>query len=148
MQVLKNQGPSHKTDRDVFNEKPSHEEQTIATAQPTKTKLGTAAILRTALRDVQIKLFPELVLKSVEGFVTHSRNGCYDDVIFHRIIKALMMQTEDPLGDDAGGTSIWGKEFEDELHPELNHYRPYTHTVFGRAVTGMDVIHDIDGHDR
>ncbi|KAK3823635.1 MAG: cyclophilin-like domain-containing protein [Linnemannia gamsii] len=131
------QGPSHKTDRDVFNEKPSHEEQTIATAQPTKTKLGTAAILRTALRDVQIKLFPELVLKSVGGFVAHSRNGGYDD--------ALMMQTEDPLGDGAGGTSIWGKEFEDELHPDLNHYRPYTvsmannkHTVFGRAVTGMD----------
>ncbi|KAG0272240.1 Peptidyl-prolyl cis-trans isomerase cyp15 [Linnemannia exigua] len=166
------QGPSHKTDRDVFNEKPSREEQTIATAQHTKTKLGTTAILRTTLGDIQIKLFPELVPKSVENFVTHSRNGYYDNVIFHRIIKAFMLQTGDPLGDGTGGTSIWGKEFEDEFHPDLKHDRPYTvsmanagpgtngsqffittvptpwldnkHTVFGRAVTGMDVIHNIE----
>ncbi|KAG0311165.1 Peptidyl-prolyl cis-trans isomerase cyp15 [Linnemannia gamsii] len=166
------QGPSHKTDRDVFNEKPSREEQTIATAQHTKTKLGTTAILRTTLGDIQIKLFPELVPKTVENFVTHSRNGYYDNVIFHRIIKAFMLQTGDPLGDGTGGTSIWGKEFEDEFHPDLKHDRPYTvsmanagpgtngsqffittvptpwldnkHTVFGRAVTGMDVIHNIE----
>ncbi|KAF9134592.1 Peptidyl-prolyl cis-trans isomerase cyp15 [Mortierella sp. 14UC] len=166
------QGPSHKTDRDVFNEKPSREEQTIATAQHTKTKLGTTAILRTTMGDIQIKLFPELVPKTVENFVTHSRNGYYDNVIFHRIIKAFMLQTGDPLGDGTGGTSIWGKEFEDEFHPDLKHDRPYTvsmanagpgtngsqffitavptpwldnkHTVFGRAVTGMDVIHNIE----
>ncbi|KAG0043987.1 Peptidyl-prolyl cis-trans isomerase cyp15 [Gryganskiella cystojenkinii] len=163
---------SHKADRDVFNEKPSREEQTIATAQHTKTKLGTTAILRTTMGDIQFKLFPELVPKTVENFVTHSRNGYYDNVIFHRIIKSFMLQTGDPLGDGTGGTSIWGKEFEDEFHQDLKHDRPYTlsmanagkntngsqffittvptpwldnkHSVFGRAVTGMDVIHNIE----
>lgn len=165
-------GPSHKADRDVFNEKPSREEQTIATAEHTKNNLGTTAILRTTMGDIQIKLFPELVPKTVENFVTHSRSGYYDNVIFHRVIKSFMLQTGDPLGDGTGGTSIWGNEFEDEFHHDLKHDRAYTvsmanagantngsqffittvptpwldnkHTVFGRAVTGMDVIHNIE----
>lgn len=29
-------------------------------------------------------------------------------------------------GTGTGGASIWGGEFEDELHPTLKHDRPYT----------------------
>ena len=29
-------------------------------------------------------------------------------------------------GNGTGGESIWGGEFEDELHPNLRHDRPYT----------------------
>ena len=36
------------------------------------------------------------------------------------------MQTGDPTGIGTGGESIWGGEFEDELHPRLRHDRPYT----------------------
>ena len=32
----------------------------------------------------------------------------------------------DPLGNGTGGQSIWGKDFEDEFHPQLKHDRPYT----------------------
>jgi len=32
----------------------------------------------------------------------------------------------DPLGDGTGGESIWGGEFEDELHRNLRHDRPFT----------------------
>jgi peptidylprolyl isomerase domain and WD repeat-containing protein 1 len=163
---------SHRGDRDVFNEKPSREEQTIAIAQHSKSKLGTTAILRTTMGDISIKLFTDLVPKTVENFIGHSKSGYYDNVIFHRVIKGFMIQTGDPLGDGTGGTSIWGKEFEDEFHHDLRHDRPYTvsmanagpntngsqffitcvptpwldnkHTVFGRAVTGMDVIHNIE----
>lgn len=36
--------------------------------------------------------------KTVENFVTHCRNGYYNNHIFHRIIKQFMLQTGDPLG--------------------------------------------------
>ena len=36
------------------------------------------------------------------------------------------LQTGDPTGIGTGGESIWGGEFEDELHPRLRHDRPYT----------------------
>ncbi|CAG8579835.1 474_t:CDS:10 [Paraglomus brasilianum] len=164
---------SHKGDRDIFNEKPSREEQTVATAQPTKQKLGTNAIIRTTSGDIHIRLFPEYAPKAVENFITHSKNGYYNNVIFHRVIKGFMIQTGDPLGDGTGGESIWSSDFEDEFHDELKHDRPYTvsmantgqpgtngsqffitvvptpwlnnkHTIFGRATAGMDVIHSIE----
>lgn len=53
--------------------------------------------------------------RTVENFCTHARDGYYDNVIFHRVIKGFMIQTGDPLGDGTGGESIWGGEFEDEF---------------------------------
>lgn len=66
--------------------------------------------------DVHMKLYPEECPKTVENFTTHCRNGYYDNLIFHRVIKGFMIQTGDPLGDGTGGQSIWGREFEDEFH--------------------------------
>ena len=61
----------------------------------------------------------------MENFVTHAKNGYYDNVIFHRVIKSFMVQTGDPKGDGTGGESIWGGEFEDEIHPGLTHDKPF-----------------------
>ena len=41
-------------------------------------------------------------------------------------LKSSDSQTGDPTGIGTGGESIWGGEFEDELHPRLRHDRPYT----------------------
>ena len=77
--------------------------------------LGKEAILRTSMGDIHFRLFGDLTPRTVENFCTHSRNGYYDGIIFHRIIKGFMIQTGDPLGDGTGGESIWGGEFEDEF---------------------------------
>ena len=74
--------------------------------------------------DIMIQLFPEETPKTCENFVTHSKDGYYNNVVFHRIIKDFMIQTGDPKGDGTGGTSIWGREFEDEFTRHLRHDRP------------------------
>ncbi|RKP27729.1 hypothetical protein SYNPS1DRAFT_12240 [Syncephalis pseudoplumigaleata] len=162
---------SHQGDRDIFNEKPTREEQSLAVAQLAK-EFGTRAIIRTTLGDIHIQLFPKEAPKAVENFVTHAKNNYYDNLLVHRVIKNFMIQTGDPFGDGTGGESIWGRDFEDEFHPDLKHDRPYVvsmanagpntngsqffittvatpwldnkHTIFGRAIAGFDVIHRIE----
>jgi peptidylprolyl isomerase domain and WD repeat-containing protein 1 len=45
-----------------------------------------------------VRLFPDECPRTVENFTTHARNGYYDGVLFHRVIKGFMIQTGDPLG--------------------------------------------------
>lgn len=49
--------------------------------------------------DITLKLFPQECPRTVENFTTHAKNGYYDNVIFHRVIKGFMLQTGDPLGE-------------------------------------------------
>ncbi|GEK30210.1 MAG: peptidylprolyl isomerase [Kurthia sp.] len=79
--------------------------------------------MNTTMGTISIKLFPELAPKTVENFLTHSKNGYYDGIIFHRIIKDFMIQGGDPTGTGMGGESIYGATFEDEFNPELMNLR-------------------------
>ncbi|TGO27349.1 hypothetical protein BPAE_0043g00220 [Botrytis paeoniae] len=159
-----------KSERDVQNEKPTNTNgKKLAEAKAAET--GTAAVIHTTYGDIHIRLFPDAAPKAVENFVTHSKQGYYNNTIFHRVIRKFMIQCGDPLGDGTGGESIWGKEFADEFS-SLRHDKPYTvsmanagpnsngsqffittektpwldnkHTIFGRAIQGLDVIHKIE----
>lgn len=110
--------------RDIQNERIVREDSAAA-AQKQKAKLGHEAVIHTTMGDINIELFPDKVPKTIENFVTHSRNGYYNNVIFHRVIKSFMIQTGDPSGDGTGGESIWGAEFADEFHPDLTHNKPF-----------------------
>ncbi|EPQ27828.1 uncharacterized protein PFL1_04573 [Pseudozyma flocculosa PF-1] len=125
--------PSEGQERDVFNERPTREEQTIAAASSLTSgkkagALSRTATLHTTMGDISLRLFPDQCPRTVENFVGLSRKGYYDGVIFHRVIRKFMIQTGDPLGDGTGGTSLWGGEFEDEIRTKegLKHDRPYT----------------------
>ena len=48
---------------------------------------GTKAVIKTNRGDMTFVLFPEVAPKAVENFVTHAKDGYYDGLIFHRIIK-------------------------------------------------------------
>ncbi|KAK9897692.1 hypothetical protein P389DRAFT_60626 [Cystobasidium minutum MCA 4210] len=121
--------PDTKAERDVFNEKPTREEATIAavSSAPKSIKLPTHATLHTTMGDIQLELYPNIAPKTVENFTGHARSTYYEGLIFHRVIKKFMVQTGDPLGDGTGGESIWGHNFEDEVDVKKYRFdRPYT----------------------
>lgn len=83
----------------------------------------TVATMKTNMGDIKIRLFAELAPKTVENFTTHAKNGYYDGLVFHRVIKDFMIQGGDPTATGCGGESIWGKAFEDEFCVDLHNLR-------------------------
>ena len=81
------------------------------------------ATMKTSMGDIKIKLFPNEAPKTVENFVKHAKDGYYNGLIFHRVIKDFMIQGGDPTGTGMGGESIWGDSFEDEFDPSLHNLR-------------------------
>ena len=170
--IFTNDSSAEKSSRDIHNEKPRNLDKSAASAAQKQAESGTSAVLHTTYGDIHLRLFPTIAPKAVENFVTLARRGYYNNTIFHRVMKKFMIQGGDPMGDGTGGESIWGKEFEDEFSKELRHDKPYTlsmanagpntngsqffittvktpwlddkHTVFGRAVQGLDVVHRIE----
>lgn len=126
------------------------------------------AIIETSMGTMKIKLFEDLVPKTVENFVGLSEKSYYDGIIFHRVIPDFMIQGGDPEGTGRGGESLWGGTFEDEFNPNLKNIKgalsmanagPGTngsqffivqaeatpwldnhHSVFGQVYEGMDVV--------
>src|SRR3954466_474053 len=126
------------------------------------------AILHTNHGDIEVNLFEEDAPKTVENFLKLARDGFYDGVIFHRVIKDFMIQGGDPTGTGTGGP---GYTFEDEFNdrkvvrgalamanagPNTNGSQFFIvttgaapwldgkHTVFGEVVEGMDVVDSIE----
>lgn len=60
-------------------------------------RLYDTAVIHTVFGDIQVSLFKECQ-KTVENFCVHAKNGYYNGNIFHRVIKAFMIQTGDPTG--------------------------------------------------
>lgn len=84
---------------------------------------GPKATIKTNMGTMQFQLFPYLAPKAVENFVSLAKNGYYDGVIFHRVIKDFMIQGGDPTGTGMGGQSKWEKPFEDEFSNQLFNLR-------------------------
>lgn len=96
----------------------------MANIQLTMPAAGDAvATMHTSMGDIKIKLFPDKTPKTAENFITHAKNGYYNGLKFHRVIKDFMIQGGDPLGNGTGGESIWGGKFEDEFDPDLHNLR-------------------------
>lgn len=80
------------------------------------------AVMTTSEGVIKLRLFPEEAPKAVENFKTLAQKGYYDGLTFHRVIQDFMIQGGDPTGTGAGGESMWGKPFEDEISPNLHFY--------------------------
>ena len=129
----------------------------------------SVAVLETNQGIVKLNLFSEDAPKTVNNFKTLIKDGFYDSLIFHRVIKDFMIQGGDPNGNGTGGP---GYTFEDEFNskkmvrgrlamansgPNTNGSQFFIvtaeatpwldgkHTVFGEVVEGMDVVDLIEG---
>ena len=73
-----------------------------------------------------------ILIVVVQNFLALCASGYYDGTIFHRNIKGFMIQGGDPTGTGKGGTSIWGKKFNDEIRESLKVYFNFMkNTCFG-----------------
>lgn len=78
-------------ERDIYNEKPTRDEMTIAAPVTSATgPLARRGVIHTTKGDIHIELYPDQVPKTVENFVGLSKKSYYDDVIFHRVIPKFV----------------------------------------------------------
>ena len=71
-------------------------------------------ILQTTQGNIEVILFKDVAPLAVENFMAHVKDGYFNGIAFHRIIKGFMIQGGDPSESGFGGESIWGKPFKDE----------------------------------
>ena len=117
---------------------------------------------------IELELFDEDAPKTVDNFLKLSRDGYYDGLVFHRVIRDFMIQGGCPEGTGTGGP---GYQFEDEINdnkivrgalamanagPDTNGSQFFIvttaaapwldgkHTVFGRVTNGMDAVDAIE----
>ena len=120
------------------------------------------ATIETTKGAMKVELYAKDAPRTVNNFVVLARDGFYDGVIFHRVIKDFMVQTGDPQGTGAGGP---GYEFEDEpvtrdytrgtlamanrgpntngsqffiVHADYPLQKNYT--IFGKVTEGLEVL--------
>jgi cyclophilin family peptidyl-prolyl cis-trans isomerase len=128
----------------------------------------SAATMTTNHGEIAFELFDEDAPKTVENFRKLARDGFYDGLIFHRVIRDFMVQGGCPQGTGTGGP---GYTFEDEINPHkvvrgalaMANAGPVTngsqffivttdaapwldgkHTVFGRVTSGMEVVDKLE----
>lgn len=94
---------------------PAKEKKTTQVVQSSVNLEHPIVVLSTTAGDLEIELFPDVAPLAVENFMTHIKNGYYNKVAFHRIIKDFMIQGGDPTETGRGGQSIWKKDFKDEF---------------------------------
>ena len=79
------------------------------------------ATIKTEKGDIELELYHDVAPKTVENFLKLSREGFYNSVKFHRVIKDFMIQGGDPLSktdNPKAGTGGPGYTFEDEINPK------------------------------
>src|SRR3989338_9053755 len=82
-----------------------------------------SAILHTNKGDITIEFFNKQAPNTVANFIKLAKEGFYDGIKFHRVIKGFMIQSGDPLTKDDSKIALWGTggpgySFADELGKE------------------------------
>ena len=125
------------------------------------------ATIKTSYGDIVLQLFPKDAPVTVNNFVFLARQGFYNGVKFHRVVKGFVIQGGDPTGTGTGGP---GYKFADEKITkdyvagtlamanagsntngsqffitlvDLSGSLPKKYTIFGQVASGFDVVQKI-----
>jgi peptidylprolyl isomerase len=121
---------------------------------------------------VIIRLRPDLAPKHVEQIKTLTRQGFYNNIVFHRVIEGFMAQTGDPQGTGMGGSQLGNIPAEFSREPFVrgtlgmarsqspnsansqfficfaeSSFLNGQYTVFGQVVQGMEFVDKIKRGD-
>jgi peptidyl-prolyl cis-trans isomerase B (cyclophilin B) len=121
----------------------------------------------------EAELYPDIAPNTVNNFISLVKKGFYDGLIFHRVIKAFMIQGGDPQGTGMGGPgySIKGEFSNNGFTNDLKHtpgvlsmaramdpdsagsqffimhetspHLDGSYAAFGKVINGLDVINTI-----
>lgn len=120
------------------------------------------AVIETEKGKIEFEIFTDAP-KAASNFIFLVRDGFYDGLTFHRVVPGFVIQGGDPLGNGTGGP---GYRFEDEpvtkkydkgivamanagpntngsqffIMIEDNPQLPPNYTIFGKVITGQDVV--------
>ena len=122
---------------------------------------------------IKLELYPDVAPITVDNFVSLAKDGFYDGLIFHRVIKGFMIQGGDPDGTGFGGSgkTIKGEFKQNGVENDISHVRGVismarsqkmdsassqffivqadstyldgAYAAFGRVTEGMDVVDEI-----
>ena len=87
---------------------------------------------------ITIELFSDLSPNTASKIIKYTKEGVYDNTLFHRVIKDFMIQGGDPKTKDPSksalyGTGDAGEKFDDEINDE-----PLVKGSFAMANSGPD----------
>lgn len=124
-------------------------------------------------KKIKLELYPEKAPITVENFLKLVKDGFYDGLIFHRVIKDFMIQGGDPQGTGMGGAKdkIKGEFLINGVPNDIRHERGVIsmarsknpdsassqffivhkdsffldgqYAAFGRVVEGMETVDEI-----
>ena len=125
------------------------------------------AVIETNMGMIKLKFYPDVAPNHCRNFIRLAKDGFYDNLIFHRVIKGFMIQGGCPQGTGMGGPG-WnvdaefsqrkhlkgtlsmarstdpnsaGSQFFICLEPQPGLDGKYT--VFGQVIEGQDVVDKI-----
>ena len=142
-----------------------------------KPEIDDMVVMHTSKGDIELSLYNSDAPNTVANFEKLSKEGFYDGLTFHRVIKDFMIQGGDPKGDGTGGP---GYQFADEINshkivpgtlamansgPNTNGSQFFIvteqaqpqldggYTAFGEVTKGMDVVRaiaavEVDSNDK
>jgi HEAT repeat protein/cyclophilin family peptidyl-prolyl cis-trans isomerase len=168
-ELLKGLDPSVETAQ-AIRPAPSGRSVSYATATLVNPPVSPHIYIETDKGTIEIELDVLNAPLTCENFVMLVGKGFFDGLAFHRLVPDFVAQTGDPRGDSEGGPSY---TIRDELNEEpylrgtvgmaldwrdtggsqfFVTYSPQPHldaryTVFGRVVSGMDVVDNLTQSD-
>ncbi|MCH5333995.1 MAG: peptidylprolyl isomerase [Agathobacter sp.] len=119
---------------------------------------------------MKAELYPDIAPNTVNNFISLARQGFYDGLIFHRVIRGFMIQGGDPDGNGTGGPGygIKGEFAQNGVKNDLLHtagvlsmarsmmpdsagsqffimhkdapHLDGAYAAFGKVIEGMDVV--------